>query len=287
MRRVKPAKNLDSARLLLLRRRILRYLPRRPVRVFAAIAGLILLGVTIAGVADLFDHGTRLSGTALAATGSLGFTVQDVEVEGRSVTPRDDIMKAIDAARGTPILGLSPARIKQQLESLPWIRTAAVERHLPDTLFVRLTERQPLALWQHQGKMALIDHDGVSVTGDHLERYSNLLLVVGDDAPKNAEALIKVLETQPELMRRISAAIRVGGRRWNLQLDNAITVELPETNVADAWTHLAQIDHEHAVLARDIEQIDMRLADRVVVRTVPEPPKPAATQKHSRTAAKT
>jgi cell division protein FtsQ len=287
MRRVKPAKSLESAKLLLLRRRIQRYLPRRPLRVFAAVAGGVVLLVGVVGVADLFDHGSRLRNTALAATSELGFTIQDVEVEGRAVTPRDDILRAIDAGRGMPILGVDPAKVKEQLESLPWIRTASVERHLPDTLYVRLTERQPLALWQRQGKMVLIDHDGVVVTAEHLERYSNLLLIVGEDAPKNAGALIQVLQTQPDLMHRISAAIRVGERRWNLQLDNAITVELPETNIADAWTHLAQIDREHALMARDIEQVDLRLADRVVVRTVPETPKAVGAGKHTRTATKT
>lgn len=286
MRRVKPAKSLESARFLLLRRRIQRWLPRRPVRVFGTIAGLVLLGVAVIGAADLFDHGSRLRDGALAMTAGLGFTVQDVEVEGRDATARDEVLKAIDAARGTPILSVNPVRVKQLLEGLPWIKTASVERHLPDTLYIHLTERKPLALWQRQGKMMLIDHDGVAVTSEHLERYSNLLLVVGDDAPKNAEALINVLQTQPDLMHRVSAAIRVGDRRWNLQLDNSITVELPETNVADAWTHLAQIDREHALLARDIEQVDMRLADRVVVRAVPEAPKPTPA-KHARTAQRT
>ena len=287
MRRVKPAKSLESAKFLLLRRRIQRWLPRRPVRVFGTIAGLVVLGVAVVGVTDLFDHGSRLRDGALAMTAGMGFSVQEVEVEGREVTSRDEVLKAIDAARGAPILSVSPVKVKQQLESLPWIKTASVERHLPDTLYIRLTERKPLALWQRQGKMMLIDHDGVVVTAEHLERYPHLLLVVGDDAPKNAEALINVLQTQPELMHRVNAAIRVGDRRWNLQLDNSITVELPETNIADAWIHLAQIDREHALLARDIEQVDMRLADRVVVRAVPEPPKPTTPARHPRTAQRT
>ncbi|MGB8841352.1 MAG: cell division protein FtsQ/DivIB [Aliidongia sp.] len=287
MRRVKPATSLESAKLMLLRRRIQRYLPRRPLRFFIGVAGLAALGIAGVGVADLFDHGSRLRDTTLTATGGLGFAVQEIEVEGRTTTSRDDLLKAIEVARGTPILAISPAKVKQQLETLPWVRTASVERHLPDTLHIRLTERVPLALWQRQGKMMLIDHEGVVVTTEHLERYANLLLVVGEDAPRNAEALIQVLQTQPDLMRRVSAAIRVGERRWNLQLDNAITVELPESNVADAWTHLAQIDRSHALLARDIELVDLRLTDRVVVRAVPETPRPAPGKQRAKTVAKT
>jgi cell division protein FtsQ len=287
MRRVKPARSLDTAKALLLRRRLHRYLPRRPRLVLSAVGGLALLGVAALAAVDLFDHGSRLRDLALAGTGRLGLTIQDIEVEGRSVTPRDEILSAIGAGRGTPILGVDPARVKRDLESLPWIRTASVERKLPDTLYIRLIERQPLALWQHQGKMALIDQDGAVVENAPLERYADLLLVVGDDAPKNAGALIPILETQPDLMHRVTAAVRVAERRWNLELDNSITVELPETDIADAWTRLGRIDQEHALLARDIDQVDLRLADRVVVRAVPEPPKPAAPGKHAKTAAKT
>jgi cell division protein FtsQ len=287
MRRVTPARSLDSAKALLLRRRLQRYLPRRPVLALSAVGGLALIGVAALGAVDLFDHGSRLRDLALAGTGRIGLTIQDIEVEGRSVTPRDEILATIGAGRGAPILGVDPAEVKRQLESLPWIRTASVERKLPDTLYIRLTERQPLALWQHQGKMALIDHDGAAVETAHLERYADLLLVVGDDAPKHAAALIAILQTQPELMHRVTAAVRVAERRWNLELDNTITVELPESDIADAWTRLGRIDREHALLARDVDQVDLRLADRVVVRAVPEPPKPATPGKHAKTAAKT
>jgi cell division protein FtsQ len=159
---------------------------------------------------------------------------------------------------------------------LPWVKSATVERRLPDAIFVHLTERQPLALWQRNGKLALIDTEGVIVTTEHLDRYSSLLLVVGEEAPPHAQALIDILKTQPELMKRVNSAVRVADRRWNLQMDSGIAVELPEDNVADAWAHLAEIEKSHALLARDIQSVDLRLGDRVVVRAAT----PAKTEKN-------
>jgi cell division protein FtsQ len=286
MRRVKPAKNLQSAKLLLLRRRFQRYLPRHPARLIAMATGFVALAVCAVVLADIFDHGSRFRDAALSTSAALGFAVRDIEVEGREMTAREDILHVLDAGRGTPILGISPLRVKQQLETLPWVRSAAVERRLPDTLYIRLDERKPLALWQRRGKLMLIDHDGVVVTTEHLDRYNNLLLVVGEGAPRYTEDLIKVLESKPDLMKRITAAVRVGERRWNLQLDNGINVELPEANIADAWSHLADIDRDHGLLARNIEKVDLRLADRVVVKLTPEAAKPAAPVKRTKTAAK-
>jgi cell division protein FtsQ len=276
MRRVKPAKSLESAKFLLLKRRIQKNLPRHPMRYLAALAGVTALGLFGLGTADLFDHGGRLQKVTLATTAALGLTVQDVEVQGRAMTSADDVLKSLNTARGAPILAISPEHARQQLEALPWIRSASVERILPGRVFIHLVERKPLAIWQRNGKMALIDTDGVTVTTEHLERYSDLLLVVGDDAPKNAQALIDVLKTQPDLMKRVTAAVWVGERRWNLQMDNGIEVQLPESGLADAWNHLAEIEKSHSLLARDIAMVDMRLADRVVVKAVPEPAKPGA-----------
>ena len=274
MRRVKPAaKNLEGAKRLLLKRRIVRWLPRRPTRVVAAALGVgavIFLGIA---AADQLDHGSRLSGALLATTAAAGFTVQALDVEGRQMTTPDEILAAVNAKRGAPIFGVSPTAAKLQLEALPWVRTAAVERQLPGRLYIKLTERKPLALWQRHGKMVLIDQDGVVVATEHLERYANLLLVVGDDAPKHAGSLIEVLGTQPDLMKKVQAAVWINDRRWNLKLDSGVDIELPEQGVADAWTHLAAIDRDHGLLARDIERVDLRLGDRVVVKVSQEPAK--------------
>ena len=286
MRRVKPAaKNLEGAKRLLLKRRIVRWLPRRPTRVVAAALGLgaaIFLGIA---AADQLDHGSRLSGALLATTAAAGFTVQALDVEGRQMTTPDEILAAVNAKRGAPIFGVSPTAAKLQLEALPWVRTAAVERQLPGRLYIKLTERKPLALWQRHGKMVLIDQDGVVVATEHLERYANLLLVVGDDAPKHAGSLIDVLGTQPDLMKKVQAAVWINDRRWNLKLDSGVDVELPEQGLADAWTHLAAIDRDHGLLARDIERVDLRLSDRVVVKVSQEPAKTPQT-KNSKSAAK-
>jgi cell division protein FtsQ len=274
MRRVKPAaKNLEGAKRLLLKRRIVRWLPRRPTRVFGAVLGLGALVFLGLGAADQLDHGSRLSGALLATTGAAGLKVQALDVEGRQMTTPAEILAAVNANIGAPILGVSPAAAKLQLEALPWVRSAAVERQLPNRIYVKLVERKPLALWQRHGKMVLIDQDGVVVATENLERYANLLLVVGDDAPKHAESLIEILGTQPDLMKKVQAAVWINDRRWNLKLDSGIDIELPEDGVADAWTHLAAIDRDHGLLARDIERVDLRLADRVVVKVAQEPVK--------------
>ena len=256
------------------------------------IGALLLLSGGVYGGAQL--SGSPLAQSALQsvvdtmveATGLLGFTVSDVTVEGRETTDGETILAALAARPGTPILAVSPKRAKQQLEGLPWVRTAVIERRLPGTLYVRLVERKPLALWQHGGKIALIDRVGAVIPVDRLDRFAKLPMVVGEGAASHAAELLDMLASEPDLAARVTAAIRVGDRRWNLRIDNAIDVLLPADEPARAWAQLARLDRSSALLQRDVQTIDIRLPDRVVLRVSPETPKETPVSKKGRPSAK-
>ena len=73
------------------------------------------------------------------------------------------------------------------------------------------------------------------------------------------------LDRWPDLKRRVRAHIRVADRRWDIRLDNGVTVRLPERNVDDALQRLRHLDDEKDLLARDIATVDLRLSDRVTI----------------------
>jgi cell division protein FtsQ len=248
-----------------------RIFPRAWIRPMAL--GGAALVATAGAAGGLWWKGDELRSHALAATATAGFAVREIRVEGREKTAKEAILRAVGAERGTPILAVSPAETRARLETLSWVKTASVERLFPDTVHIRLVERTPLALWQRQGKLHLIGRDGVVITSERLERFPGLLVVVGEDAPSHAARLVDMLKAEPELQKRVAAAVRVGGRRWNLRFDNGIDVQLPETNAAGAWTQLAKAERASSLLKRDVEVIDLRLPDRLVVRTAPEPVK--------------
>jgi cell division protein FtsQ len=256
-----------------------RRLPRAPWHGRAGAAGAAVLALI--GTGWWLHHNgfiARAAATAeqhvLAWTGRCGLAVGDIEVEGRHRVSRDAILEALGIGSGTPILAVDPVDAKRRLETIAWIRSAAVERRMPDTIYVRLVERRPLALWQRQGKLVVIDRDGVVISGERPEAFADLLILVGNDAPAQGAALIDMLQNEKALASHVAAAIRVGGRRWNLHFDSGVDVALPEEDPAGAWRRLAALEESDGILERDVEMIDLRLPDRLVLRT-PEPQKPA------------
>src|SRR3546814_4216063 len=58
-----------------------------------------------------------------------------------------------------------------------------------DLLFIAITERRPLALWQRHRTLALVDEDGVVITDRRLGRFATLPIVIGDGAPERAKEI--------------------------------------------------------------------------------------------------
>lgn len=221
----------------------------------------------IAAIADRIDR------AVIDATAQAGLVVRDVAVEGRTETGRATILATLDVKLGSPIMAVDLDRSRALLERLPWVATALVERRLPGTIYVKLIERQPMALWQNRDKLVLIDAHGTVLTDHDLGRFSKLPMLVGSDAPQHANDILSVLAEVPAIARRVSSASRVGGRRWNLTLDNGIVVRLPEGDIGAALRQLAVLDAKSQLFERDVVAIDLRLPDRLVVQTGP-----AATQ---------
>lgn len=210
----------------------------------------------------------RLDSAMIDGSAALGMKLNALTVEGRNMTSRDDLLAAVDVERGAPILSIDMAQARTAIESLPWVKTAKIERRLPDSIHILIEERAPYALWQQGNRYTLVDHDGKSIV-DVPAADRSLPLIVGPDAPAHAAALFDALKAEPDLAARVRAAVRVGERRWNIYLDSfegGITIRLPEGEVAAAWTRLAALERDHKILERDLDFIDLRLDDRLVVR---------------------
>lgn len=200
----------------------------------------------------------------------LGFRVKEVFVEGRKNTPAAALRKALAVERGAPILFVDLAAARDRLLALPWVSDVSVERVLPDTVVVHLIERRPMALWQHEGRFALIDETGTVIERDDLGRFSDLVVVVGDhSAAAEAAGLLATLATETDLSERVTAVVRVSGRRWNLRFADGLNVQMPEEDPGHGWRRLADYERRHGLLGLGLKTIDLRLPDRVVVRPMP------------------
>lgn len=204
-----------------------------------------------------------------AKTAAAGFVVEDILVEGRDQTDADILLALLNIRRGDPLFSFHPASARKMVEQIAWVEKARVERRFPDTVYVRLTERKPFALWQHDGRVRLIDRHGVVLTERGLKEYGDMLILVGEKAPEQAGQLEELLTLAPALTERVDAATWVGGRRWDIRLKSGAMIKLPEKDAAYALNRLVKQHETEGILDKRLKVIDIRGRDRIVVQTFP------------------
>lgn len=203
--------------------------------------------------------------TTITQSRDAGLQLQNILIEGRVNADPQKLKELINMEKGDPLLSFDPVKVQQDIQSLSWVKRAQVERRLPDTVYVRIEERVPYALMQEDGKVAVIDREGVTLTRAMKPEYEALMLVTGDKAAEHAAGLVDLLKAEPVVMERTEAAFFVSGRRWDLRLKNGMAVNLPAGDVGLALRRLADAIEQDGILDKDIKSIDLREDDRIIV----------------------
>lgn len=196
-------------------------------------------------------------------------TLERVIIEGHIRTHKEDVMRVLNIAQGMPILEVNLDEVRSRIAELPWIKSVRVERHLPASLYIRVEEKTPIAVWQNKGKYFPLDETGAPIN-DNKTVLSNLILVVGKDAPAHTTDLINGLSRYPHLAPLVRSAVRVGERRWNLilfDIEKGTVIYLPESQIEGALKRLQSLHKTQQILDKDFKVIDLRLNDRLIVRT--------------------
>ena len=261
--------------------RVLPRFLRRPVRLAARLladgAGAPRYAATVMtamllGAVGLYGAilGGHMPKVVQAVTARTGFAIEDIRISGRRHASEIDVLGELDLNGRASLLGYGAEAAREKIAGLPWVASVSIRKTYPSTLEIRIVEREPFAIWQNGSKLALVEQSGNVIVAYPGGQFSNLPLIVGPGAPEKAPNIIEQVSTQPRVADRVKAFIRVADRRWNLRLENGITVRLPANGARRAIADLAGIDRRDALLDRDIAAVDLRFGDRMVVRLTPE-----------------
>jgi len=236
------------------------------------IGGFAILGATAAVVWAIAAKVPEQATMALATTTSnAGFVVRQVDITGTVNQPKLSIYREVLQGGSDSMLLADLPAMRERLIALPWVRDANVHRRWPDRLEVRIIERKPAAVWQHQGRLRLIDADGVVLPAVDLADFGQLPLLVGANAQEQAPAVLKLVASQPGIASDIEAAVWIGQRRWDLRMKSGETISLPEGPAAQAaLMRFAEIHRETPLLGRGFVRFDLRIPEKMVVRVSSE-----------------
>lgn len=199
-----------------------------------------------------------------------GFPISAVTITGQSRLNERELLEAAGVGPRNSLPFLDANAVRDRLMQVPLVKSARVMKLYPNRLVVAIEERQPSALWQRDGRVAVVSEDGVPIDELRDQRYLGLPFVVGEGAQKRLLEFSMLMKTAGDLAHRVKAGVLVAGRRWNFEITNGVTVKLPENDPAGALETLARLQREARILDKDVMFIDLRVPGRVSLRLTEE-----------------
>ncbi len=188
-------------------------------RIVMGTAAFFLLGavtLTVAEIRQFLLHDPRFSIT----------TSTEIAVEGNEHISRTDVLGVFGADLERNIFRIPLAERRADLERLPWVAHATVERLLPNHLRVHVMERTPIAFVRQGSHIGLVDADGILLdmppesAGDPHYSFPVLTGLAADDTPE-------LRTSRMDVYRRFMGDLDSGGQHRSQALSE-VDVTNPE-----------------------------------------------------------
>jgi cell division protein FtsQ len=191
------------------------------------------------------------------------FRVRRIEILGAHYVAPSDILSRLNVDTLASIW--DPTKpLAARIATHPEIATAHVERKLPGTLVVQVTERVPVALVPASSGFLVYDERGVALPIDPTRVSVDVPVLSQRDT-----ALLRLLgamrERMPALYGRLSEVRRLGRGELLLQLRSVPVRAMQDVTLE----RLADIDPVEEDLVRRqvrVAEIDLRFRDQVIAR---------------------
>ncbi len=230
--------------------------PRMAVWTAAAVVGAAaILAMAVGGAHSV---GRSVGGIGDRLGIAVGFRLNKLTIKGGDALSAPAIAQAAGLNPGDAILGVDLDRLRERVEGVGWVKSAKVQRLLPDTIVVAVKPRTLLAVWQHGDAANVVDADGAVIPEAEAGGFPQLPLIVGEGANEAAAAILPLITARPRLMARIDAFQRIDARRWRLSLKDGGVIDLPAKDEDGALIRFDQLDARLHCLDLGFERIDLR-----------------------------
>ncbi len=255
----------------------------RRVFAWALVGGALVTGTVFAGRFALYSPQMLL------------VKPDQISVTGNHFVPREEVLKLFVHDRNRSILRIPLDTRRTQLQEVPWVEEASVQRILPNHLRVEITERTPIAFFRNGTELTLIDGQGVLLDHPDGEDF-HFPIVTGLSENMPREDRGRRMQTYQEFTKAIDL-VRPGSTERVSELDlgnprdlravltglesgdpaQAVTVHFGQGDFTGKYRMLVENFAQWQANAGRVQSIDLQYSRQVVVN--PDTSVPAARQK--------
>ena len=194
-----------------------------------------------------------------------GFTINNIQILGIKNIPKETIIKIVNNEKKSNILSVNLLNIYNNLRNNDWVEELHIERVLPNTIKINIKEKEAIGIWQYEMSNKLITKNGEIISTANINKFKiDLPIIHGNHANKNANSILKILETNKVLTKNIWSLDYINNRRWNLHFKQGIVVLLPSKGVLKAWNEIIKLQKNYDVLNLGLTELDLRNPNKIL-----------------------
>ena len=194
-----------------------------------------------------------------------GFTINNIQILGIKNIPKETIIKIVNNEKKSNILSVNLLNIYNNLRNNDWVEELYIERVLPNTIKISIIEKEAIGIWQYEMSNKLITKNGEIISTANINKFKiDLPIIHGNHANKNANSILKILETNKVLTKNIWSLDYINNRRWNLHFKQGIIVLLPSKGVLKAWNEIIKLQKNYDVLNLGLTELDLRNPNKIL-----------------------
>lgn len=236
---------------------------KRGIRPLRIIIFAVLVSALGAGVYAVWESGL--------------FKLERVVIYNNKYTSREELMRLMGIKGNENLLGISLGRLAGRLSGSPWLKTVSLRKEYPGRLLVMVQEKEPSALLRSRKDLFLID-----AAGDVLEKLKEesvpFLPVILDEGNRDRDALSEAVALAQAIRKSGLTAdndnIEISGMEEgpeNLAMKvDGLLVRMGKGQYEKKLARFFELSEEIKKRWETLEYIDLRFADRVVVKPLAE-----------------
>ncbi|HXX54393.1 MAG TPA: FtsQ-type POTRA domain-containing protein [Thermodesulfovibrionales bacterium] len=227
------------------------------VAVFLSMGAMVLLGLR------LYRAGERL------------FPVREVVFYGNLHLSEAELKTMMGLNPEEGLIHASAKRISERLLKSPWIRNVSVRKEFPHLMEMKIDESSPFAILEMKGRSFLIDEKG-KLLEEMKGTIPFLPVITADpfgDRQEFLEALhlARVLKDRKVATERSRVEIVTGkGPESIAMVLDGVLIKIGEGDYEQKLNRLFELEDEIKRRAIAVDYVDLRFANRVVVKPISE-----------------
>ncbi len=218
--------------------------------------------------------------------------IKEVLVFGNRFMKDEEILSLVNLKKGDPIFGVSKKEIYKRLKRSSWIKDLYLRKELSGRILIKIFEAQPVAIARINDRSYLIDNGGIFLE-ELKDETAFFLPVIKDIDPKgNKETFMEAVNFVNALNKKgLSQSPNIeiyGQRKEDISLKfESISIRIGAGDFDTKLERLLIVKDEIQKRNLNVEYIDLRFENKVVVKTIDsEPENKKKTEKNERNVAK-